>query len=127
SRMFTTARPSRCPLPRRKSGRVWPWAEEQFLDGQRMHRRQFISLAGGAAVWPLAARAQQSSKRPTIGFLGADAAAWSPWTAAFVERLRALDWLEGRTIAIEYRWWEGRPERATEIAAEFIRMKVDVI
>jgi putative ABC transport system substrate-binding protein len=92
-----------------------------------LRKREFITLLGGAAAWPLAANAQQSSKRPTIGFLGADAAAWSPWTAAFVERLRALGWLEGRTIAIEYRWWEGRPERATEIAAEFIRMKVDVI
>ena len=80
---------------------------------------------GGA--WPLAARAQQSGKLPTIGFLGSDASAWSPWTAAFVERLRALGWIEGHTIAIEYRWSEGRPERVAEIAAEFVRLKVDVI
>jgi putative ABC transport system substrate-binding protein len=93
-----------------------------------MKRREFITLLGGAAVaWPLAARAQQATKLPTIGILGANATAWSSWTAAFVERLRALGWIEGRTIAIEYRWAEGRPERVTEIAAEFVRTKVDVI
>ena len=93
-----------------------------------MRRREFITLLGGAAAaWPLAARAQQAGKLPTIGFLGADAAAWRPWTDAFVERLRELGWIEGRTIAIEYRWSEGRPERAAEIAAEFVRLKVDVI
>ena len=93
-----------------------------------MKRREFITLLGGAAVaWPLAARAQQPGKVPMIGFLGSDASAWSPWTAAFVERLRALGWIEGRTIAIEYRWSEGRPERVAEIAAEFVRLKVDVI
>jgi putative ABC transport system substrate-binding protein len=62
-----------------------------------------------------------------IGFLGSDASAWSPWTAAFVERLHALGWIKGHTIAIEYRWSEGRPERVAEIAAEFVRLKVDVI
>jgi ABC-type uncharacterized transport system substrate-binding protein len=92
-------------------------------------RREFITLFGGAGVaWPLAARAQQAGKLPTIGFLGgANATAWSAWTAAFVERLRVLGWIEGRTIAIEYRWAEGRPERVTEIAAEFVRLKVDII
>ena len=92
-----------------------------------LKRREFITLCGGAAVWPLAARAQQAGKLPTIGFLGADAAAFSPWTAAFVARMRELGWIEGRTIAIEYRWSEGRPERYAEIAAEFVRLKVDVI
>ena len=93
-----------------------------------MNWREFITLLGGAAAaWPLAARAQQSGKLPTIGFLGTDASVWSPWTAAFVERLRELGWIEGRTIAIEYRWAEGRPERVAEIAAEFVRLKVDVI
>jgi putative tryptophan/tyrosine transport system substrate-binding protein len=93
-----------------------------------MRRREFIALLGGAAtVWPLAARAQQAAKLPVIGFLGADAAAFSPWTAAFVTRMRELGWIEGRTIAIEYRWSEGRPERYAEIAAEFVRLKVDVI
>src|SRR5262249_3927194 len=63
----------------------------------------------------------------TIGFLGTDASVWGPWTAAFVQRLRELGWTEGRNIAIEYRWSEGRPARHAEIAAEFVRMKVDVI
>ena len=94
----------------------------------QLKRRQFITLLGGtAAAWPLAARAQQPGKLPTIGVLGTDASAWRPWTDALVERLRQLGWIEGRTIAIEYRWSEGRPERAAEIAAEFVRLKVDVI
>src|SRR5690348_8496715 len=96
--------------------------------GVEMRRREFITLVGGAAAsWPLAGKAQQSGKLPTIGFLGADASAFSPWTAAFVARLRELGWIEGRTIAIEYRWSEGRPERYAEIAAEFVRLKVVVI
>src|SRR5947209_19562624 len=91
-------------------------------------RRKFISLLGGAvAAWPLGARAQQA-KLPTIGFLGSTtSAAQSQLTAAFVQRLRELGWIEGRTIAIEYRWSEGRTERNAEIAAEFVRLKVDVI
>ena len=93
-----------------------------------MRRRDFITLLGGAAAsWPLAVRAQQAGKLPTIGFLGADASAFAPWTAAFVARMRELGWIEGRTIAIEYRWSEGRPERYAEIAAEFVRLKVDAI
>jgi ABC-type uncharacterized transport system substrate-binding protein len=94
-----------------------------------MKRRKFITLLGGAAAaWPLAARAQQPEKLPTIGFLGSSTpAAWSAWTAAFVQRLRELGWIEGRTVAIEYRWAEGRSERFAETAAEFIRLKVDVI
>ena len=91
-------------------------------------RRKFLATLGGAsAAWPLAARAQQQGKLPTIGFLGAEATAWSAYITAFAERLRALGWIEGRTIAIEYRWSEGRPERVAEIAAEFVRLKVDVI
>jgi putative tryptophan/tyrosine transport system substrate-binding protein len=93
-----------------------------------MRRRSFIRLLGGAAAWPLAAHAQQPAKLPTIGFLGAGTlSAWSLWVAAFVQRLRELGWIEGRTIAIEYRWAEGRSERFTEIGAEFMRLKVDVI
>ena len=93
-----------------------------------MKRREFMTLIGSAAVAsPLSAHAQQAGRLPTIGFLGTDALAWSPWTAAFVQRLRALGWIEGRTIAIEYRWAQGRPERVAEIAAEFVRRKVDVI
>ena len=94
----------------------------------RRNRRAFIATLGGAAVaWPRAVRAQQSGKLPIIGFLGADALAFSPWTAAFVARLRELGWIEGSTIAIEYRWSQGRTERYAEIAAEFVRLKVDVI
>ena len=90
-----------------------------------MRRREFIALVGSAAAaWPLAARA---GKLPTIGVLGSDAAGWSAWTAAFVQRLHELGWIEGRTIAIEYRWSEGRPERVAEVVAEFVRQKVDVI
>jgi putative tryptophan/tyrosine transport system substrate-binding protein len=94
-----------------------------------MRRREFISLIGGAAAsWPLAVRAQQPGKLPTIGVMGtATSSAWSQWTAALVQRLRELGWNEGRTVAIEYRWAEGREERFTEIAAEFVRLKVDVI
>jgi len=94
-----------------------------------IRRRDFVILlgCGTVAAWPLAARAQQTAKLPTVGFLGSDASAWSPWTAAFVQRLRELGWIEDRTIAIAYRWSEGRPERIAEIAAEFVRLKVDVI
>ena len=92
-----------------------------------MRRRDFITLLGGAMAWPMAAGAQQAGKLPTIGFLGADASAFSPWTAAFVAHLRELGWIENRNIAIEYRWSEGRTERYAEIAAEFVRLKVDVI
>src|SRR5262245_62048091 len=89
-------------------------------------RREFITLLGGAAAaWPLSARTQQAGKLPTIGFEAASSS--SPWTAAFVQRLRDLGWIEGRTIAIEYRSPEGNPARHAEIAAEFVRLKVDVI
>ena len=93
-----------------------------------MGRREFITLLGGAAAWPLAVRAQQPGKLPTIGFLGSGTtSSQGQWVAAFVQRLRELGWVEGRTVAIEYRWAEGRPERFAEIAAEFVRLKVDVI
>jgi ABC-type uncharacterized transport system substrate-binding protein len=93
-----------------------------------MKRRAFISVLGGAAAaWPLAARAQQV-RLPTIGFLGAATpSVWAPWIAAFEQRLRELGWIEGRTVAIDYRWAEGRSERYAEIAAEFVQRKVDVI
>jgi putative tryptophan/tyrosine transport system substrate-binding protein len=93
-----------------------------------MKRREFITLLAGASAWPLPARAQQPAKLPTVGLLGAATpATWSPFIAAFVRRLRELGWIEGTTIAIEYRWAEGRDERFAEIAAEFVRLKVDVI
>jgi putative tryptophan/tyrosine transport system substrate-binding protein len=92
-------------------------------------RREFITLLGGtAAAWPLAARAQQPVKLPTIGFLGAaTSSSYGQWVAAFVQRLRELGWIEGRTVAIEVRWAEGHTERLAEIAAEFVQLKVDVI
>jgi putative tryptophan/tyrosine transport system substrate-binding protein len=91
-------------------------------------RRNFITLLGGAvAAWPVAARAQQPGKQPTIGLLGPATASASPWTAPFIQRLRELGWIEGRTIAIEHRWAEGRNERFAELAAEFVRLKVDII
>jgi putative tryptophan/tyrosine transport system substrate-binding protein len=93
----------------------------------KMKRREFITLIGGAAAtWPLAAGAQQ--KLPTIGFFSAgSAAALRDWVAALVQRLRELGWIEGRTVAIEYRWADGHDERLAEIAAELVRRKVDVI
>jgi len=86
-----------------------------------------MSLLGGAVATPFAARAQQG-KLPTIGFMGTGSAAnFSAWTAAFVQRLHELGWIEGRTATIEYRWGEGRPDRFAAIATEFVRLKVDVI
>src|SRR5262249_35197360 len=101
--------------------------------GDRMRRREFMTLGGAAAAsslsWPLAAHAQQPrQKLPTIGFLGSSTpAGWAPWVAAFQQRLRELGRIEGRTVAIEYRWAGGSNERGAEIAAEFARRKVDVI
>ena len=94
-----------------------------------MTRRKFITLLGGAAAaWPLAARAQQAGRLPTIGVLGgATPSAESQRVAALVQRLQDLGWIEGRTIAIEYRWAEGRSARLAEIAAELVRLRVDVI
>lgn len=93
-----------------------------------MRRRDFINaVAVAATAWPLSAHAQKPGKLAIIGFLGADEAAFSPWTSAFVARLRELGWVEGSTIAIEYRWSQGRTDRYAEIAAEFVRLNVDVI
>src|SRR5215471_9904592 len=95
-----------------------------------MKRREFITLLGGgaAAAWPLAARAQQPARLPTIGVLGAATASIeNQRIAAFLDRMHELGWIEGRTITIEYRWAEGRAERMTEIAAEFVRLNVDLI
>jgi putative tryptophan/tyrosine transport system substrate-binding protein len=95
----------------------------------RLKRREFIALLGGAAATrPLAARAQQAARRPTIGYMGANTpVVESQRTAAFVQRLRELGWIEGRNVAVEYRWAEGRNERFAEIAAELVQLKVEVI
>src|SRR5262245_13516692 len=92
-----------------------------------MRRRAFLRIFGGATAWPLVAHAQQA-KLPKVGFLGGSTRAnWSQWTAAFVQRLYELGWIEGSTVAIEYRWAEGRDELFSEYAAELVRLKVDVI
>jgi putative tryptophan/tyrosine transport system substrate-binding protein len=93
----------------------------------KLKRREFITLLGGAAAWPLATHAQQPAM-PVIGFLGSPTpSVGAHWLAAFVKRMRELNWIEGRTVAIEVRWAGGRSERFAEIAAEFVRLKVDVI
>jgi len=97
------------------------------MQPDQFKRREIIALLGGVAGWPLVAHAQSARKLPAIGFLGADASGWAPWTAAFVQRLRELGWVDGRTVTIDYRWSEGSRERDIEIAAEFVREKVDVI
>jgi putative tryptophan/tyrosine transport system substrate-binding protein len=90
-------------------------------------RREFITLLGGAAAWPLAARAQQLSL-PTIGFLGANTPeTQSRWTSTFVKRLGELGWTDGRNAVIDYRWADGRRDRAAEIATEFVRLGVTII
>jgi ABC-type uncharacterized transport system substrate-binding protein len=96
-----------------------------------IRRREFIfTLGGAAAAWPLAARAQQGTKLPTVGFMGVSTASASgegQRLTYFVQRLREHGWIEGSTLAIEYRFAEGRAERFAEIAGEFKRLKVDVI
>jgi putative tryptophan/tyrosine transport system substrate-binding protein len=94
-----------------------------------MRRRDFIhAVVGSAIAWPLAARAQQAAKLPTVGFLGpATALAWRRWFATFTQRLRELGWIEGRTIVIESRWTEGRTDRSAELASELARLKVNII
>src|SRR5947208_13534989 len=94
----------------------------------RLKRREFLTLVGGAATRPLTARAQQPAKLPTIGVLGSGTpATHGPWISIFAQRLRELGWIDGRTVAIEVRWAEGRSDRAAEIAADFVRMKVDAL
>ena len=94
-----------------------------------MRRREFIALLGGAAAaWPRAAFGQTAARMRVIGFLGSTTpSAQSMWNTAFVQRLRELGWIEGQTVNIEYRWLEGRLERAADIMADFVRLKVDVI
>jgi putative ABC transport system substrate-binding protein len=91
-------------------------------------RRHVILLGGAAAAWPLVGRAQQPAKLPTVGFMGsATPLAWNSWVEAFEQQLRELGWIDHRTVAIAYRWAEGRDERYAEIAAEFVRLPVNVI
>ena len=95
-----------------------------------MKRREFVTLLGGAATASLqsCSASAQAGKPVTIGFLGTGSAAgWQPWTAVFEQRLSELGWVEGRGIAIEYRWGEGSRERFAEFAADLVRRQVDVI
>jgi putative tryptophan/tyrosine transport system substrate-binding protein len=93
-----------------------------------MRRRELIiGLASVAATCPFAARAQQSRKLHNIGFLGANPAHYGEWAAAFAERMGQLGWIDGQTVAIDYRWSEGRPERVAEAVAEFVQRRSDVI
>jgi putative tryptophan/tyrosine transport system substrate-binding protein len=95
-----------------------------------MRRREFIGLLGGAAVFrPLPAGAQQTTKLPIVGFLtaGGSTAIVNERVAATVQRLRELGWLEGRTVVFKYRWADGRIDRASEIADEFVRLNVNII
>ena len=92
-------------------------------------RREFIGLCGGLfATWPYAAEALQSGKLPTIAYLGPTTPALDSYRLpAFMQRLRELGWIQGRSVAVEYRWAEGRDDHLAQIAAEFVRRRVDVI
>ena len=93
-----------------------------------MRRLEFVTLLGGAAVaYPLAVRAQPSDQLRHVAVVGDSPSTWNKWIAGFAERLRDLGWIEDRTIVIEYRWSEGRPERVAEITAELVQRKPDVI
>jgi putative ABC transport system substrate-binding protein len=91
-----------------------------------MKRREFI-LGSMAAAWPMVGRAQTSGKLPTIGILGSSSAAWNHWLAALLQRLHQLDWIENRTVTVEYRWTEGRNERYAEMAVDLVRSNVNII
>jgi len=109
-------------LPRQTAG-VVRWRLEAG-----MKRREFLGILVGVGAGPLAARAQQPATMPTIGFMGAGTqSGWSRWTAAFVQRMAELGWVEGRTVAIDYRWADGSGGRYAEIAAEFAQLKVSAI
>jgi putative ABC transport system substrate-binding protein len=95
-----------------------------------MKRREFVTLLGGTAAawpWPGVTRAENLGKLPTIGFLGVDPAMWSAWTGAFVTRLTALGWIDGRTVNLVFRWSQGRPELHAQYATEFAQLNVNVI
>src|SRR5262249_52777687 len=93
----------------------------------QLKRREFITLLGGAAAsWPLAAGAQQQGKMPVVGVLGS-ASPPPPFADAVRRGLQSLGYSEGRNIALEVRYSEGRSDRAAAIATEFVRLGVDVI
>ena len=95
-----------------------------------MDRRVFFGLAVGstACLWSRLTSAQEAAKLPVIAFLGgATPAMWTTWTGAFVERLKALGWIDGQTAKLEFRWAQGRPELYTQFAQEFVNLKAKVI
>jgi putative tryptophan/tyrosine transport system substrate-binding protein len=93
-----------------------------------MRRRDFLAGFVGVAGSPFSARAQQTTRLPVIGFMGAATpSAWSPWTTAFVKRLDQLGWIDGKTVKIEYRWAEGSEARYAEIGAELVKLDVNVL
>ena len=92
----------------------------------QLKRREFITLLGGAAVWPLAAGAQQPAKLPLIGVL-VSASPPHPFADAFWRGLHALGYSEGQNIKVEFRYTDGRSDRAEEFAEELVRLRVDVI
>jgi putative tryptophan/tyrosine transport system substrate-binding protein len=115
-----------CPASSRRQAAI---VSAIALGGSHMRRREFVTLLCGAvASWPLAAHAKSDAKLPTIGFLiGGTPSSDRLWIDAFVQHLRELGWVDGSNIHIQYRSAEGRSERYTEIAAEFVRMRVDII
>jgi putative ABC transport system substrate-binding protein len=93
-----------------------------------MQRREFITLVAGAAAWPLVARAQQAAKIPRVGLLSPFAPAdTAPWHQAFLRGLSDLGWVDGKNIAIEYRYSDGRNDRLPELIGDLVRLKVDII
>ena len=94
-----------------------------------MNRREFMAFASGAVAWPLGARAQQAGKVHRIGYLAAGSSSdAAPFTiGSFRQGLRELGWVEGQNIVIDYRFAEGRYDRLPDLAAELVRLKVDVI
>src|SRR5437879_4019126 len=93
-----------------------------------MRRREFVGLVGGAAAWPMAARAQPSGKVPRVGVLASDTPAISGnLVEAFRKRLRDLGYVEGQNVIVEYRWADGKSDRLPSLAAELLRLNVDVI
>src|SRR4051812_38189144 len=92
-----------------------------------MLRREFLTVLGATAAWPVVTQAQRKAI-PTIGLFGANSpSTQATYNEAFIQRLRELGWIEGGTVSIEFRLAEGRSQRYAEIAAEFVRLKVDVI
>src|SRR5262249_40944543 len=93
-----------------------------------MRRRDFITLLGGAATWPLAARAQQREKKSRVGYLGVSSSSLEPhYVEAFRQKLRELGRVDGENIAIEYRWAEGQDDRLPSLANELVRLDPDII